>query len=113
MIEASHIEQVVMRRVRLIRILVLVLSTTAFALLAGVAALWGIGKEVWVARVFENGPQDFFGRLSYWGYAFMHTRLIVQTLLVLTFTSLFFLVREIARFFSELFTAPQRGHPMS
>jgi hypothetical protein len=107
MIEATTIEQNVMRRVRLIRILGLIISTGVFAALAFVAALWGIGREVWVARVFENGPQDFLGRLSYWGYAFLHTRFIVQALSLASLASLLFLVREVARFLSDLFAAPR------
>lgn len=101
--ESSNIEQVVMRRVRLIRILLLVVSTAALAVLTAIAALWGIGREVWVARVFENGPQDFFGRIGYLGYAFLHTRLIVQALVVATLASLIFLVRETVRFAVSVF----------
>ncbi len=100
MIEATTIEQNVMRRVRLIRILLLIVSTVTLAVLAGVAGLWGIGKEVWVAKVFENGPGGLFDRVEYLWYAFTHTRLIVQALVVLTLTSLLFLAREIARFFT-------------
>ena len=103
----SDIERVVMRRVHLIRILQLVISTAVFAGLAFIAALWGIGREVWVARVFENGPQDFSGHLAYLLYAFMHTRLIVQALIVLTLISLGFLVREIVRLVAVL-AAPAR-----
>lgn len=94
----THIERVVMRRVRLMRILLLVLSTATFAGLAVGVSLWGIGREVWVARVFENGPQDLFGRLEYLGYAFAHTRLIVQVLSLFALASFVFLVRELFRF---------------
>lgn len=97
MTDQTDIERIVMRRVRRIRILFLVLSTLTLAVLTAVAALWGIGKEVWVARVFENGPQDFFGRLQYLWYAFAHTRLIVQVLSVLTLGSLVLLARELIR----------------
>ena len=61
----TNIERVVMRRVRLIRILALVISTAALATLTFIAAMWGIGREVWVARVFENGPQEKSGLLNY------------------------------------------------
>ena len=103
----SNIERVVMRRVRLIRILVLVISTAMLAVLTFVAALWGIGREVWVARVFQNGPQDFIGRAGYFWYAFLHTRTIVQALTLLTLGCFFFLVREMVRFFSPTL-APTR-----
>lgn len=97
MTEPTDIERTVMRRVRLIRILALVISTGVFAALTFLAALWGIGKEVWVARIFENGPQDLLGRASYLWYAFLHTRLIVQALTLLSLASLFFLARELIR----------------
>lgn len=97
MTDISHTERIVMRRVRLMRLLLLVLSTVTLALLTGVAALWGIGKEVWVAKVFENGPGGFFDHIQYFRYAFLHTRGIVQALVVLTLVSSGFLVREAAR----------------
>lgn len=99
--EMSPIEQVVMRRVRLMRILALVISTAAFAALASTAALWGIGREVWVARVFENMPHvgDWSAFANFWWYAFLHTRFFVQALVLLTLASLLFLAREVIRFF--------------
>ena len=103
----SDIERIVMRRVHLIRILQLVISTIVLAALTFVAALWGIGREVWVARVFKNGPQDFSGHLAYLLYAFTHTRLIVQALVALTLASLLFLVYETVRFLAS-FSAPAR-----
>ena len=97
MIEPTDIEKIVMKRVRRMRILLLILSTVVFATLTAVAALWGSGREVWVARVFENGPQDLSGRIEYLFYAFAHTRLIVQALSLLTLGSFVFLLREIIR----------------
>ncbi len=95
----SAIERTVMRRVHLIRILQLVISTIVLVVLAFTAALWGIGREVWVARVFENAPTGFGPLLTFYLAAFLHTRLIVQALIVLTLLSLLFLVRETVRFF--------------
>jgi hypothetical protein len=63
-----------------------------------VLALWGIGREVWVARVFANGPQDFIGHAFYLTYAFEHTRLVVQSLTLLTLASVIYIAREIGRF---------------
>lgn len=105
MTDQTTIERIVMRRVRLIRILALVLSTATLAALTALAALWGIGREVWVARVFENGPQGLLGRANYLVYAFLHTRLLVQALTVLTFASLLFLVREVVRLLASFFTS--------
>jgi hypothetical protein len=102
----TNIERIVMRRVRLIRILALIISTAMFAVLTFIAALWGIGREVWVARVLENMPStsDFGALMSFLLAAFLHTRLIVQVLAVLTLTSLLFLASEIARTIVAYFT---------
>lgn len=97
----TDIERIVMRRVRLIRILQLIISTVVLAILAFISALWGIGKEVWVARVFENGPSDLLGHLLYLAYAFGNTRPLVQILTLLTLLSLTFLLREAVRFFTS------------
>lgn len=98
MINPSDTERIVMRRVRLIRILGLILSTVALAGLTSIAALWGIGREVWVARIFENTPADTAYLPSFFIAAFLHTRFIVQALTVLTLASLGYLVYEVARF---------------
>ncbi|HUY05287.1 MAG TPA: hypothetical protein VMV62_01045 [Candidatus Paceibacterota bacterium] len=104
----SDIERTVMRRVHLIRILQLVISTVVFATLASIAALWGIGREVWVARVFENAPPNLDDLPRFYLAAFTHTRLIVQALIVLTSLSLLFLAREVVRFFGTM-AAPSRA----
>ncbi len=103
----TNIERTVMRRVRLIRILALVISTATFAALAFLAALWSIGREVWVARVFENMPPLREGGtfLGFWLSAFLNTHFLVQVLTLLTLLSLFFLVREIFRFLFSCFSA--------
>ncbi len=103
MTNPSNIETVIMKRVRRMHLLLLVLSTLTLAALTALAALWGIGKEVWVARVFANGPQDFFGHLGYLWYAFTHTRFIVQVLTVLTLGSLILLARELVRSLARRF----------
>ena len=104
--DGSDIERVVMRRVHLLRILGLIISTGMLAALTLVAALWGVGREVWVARVFENMPQSgsILALASFWLAAFIHTQLIVQVLTLLTITSFIFLAREITRVFSLIFT---------
>ncbi len=92
-----------MRRVRIIRILGLIISTTVLAVLTLAAALWGIGREVWVARVFQNAPADILHLPNFFIAAFMHTHFIVQALAVLTLASLIFLIREIVRLASSAF----------
>jgi hypothetical protein len=97
MIEQSNIERIVMRRILLIRILRLVISTAVLAVLTTIAALWGIGKEVWVARIFENAPPNIGDLPNFYLAAFMHTHIIVQILTVLTLASLIYLAWEIVR----------------
>lgn len=97
MTNQSDIERIVMRRVHLIRILGLIISTTVLALLTSTAALWGIGREVWVARIFENAPPNLDDLPNFYVTAFMHTNIIVQILTVLTLASLLYLAFETAR----------------
>ncbi len=104
MTDPTNIERIVMRRVRLIRLLALIISTIMLAILTFIAALWGIGREVWVAQVFKNAPANFTSLPSFYFTAFLHTRLIVQVLTLLTLTSLLFLAREIVRAISDFFT---------
>jgi hypothetical protein len=104
----TDIERNVMRRVRIMRILGLIISTAVLALLTFILTLWGIGQEVWVERVFSNGPQDILGRAFYLLYAFGHTRLIVQALSIITFVSFLYIlratIRAIVSFFSSTHT---------
>jgi hypothetical protein len=102
-IDISTIERTVMRRVRIVRVLRILFSNTVLAAVAATAALWGIGREVWVAKVFANGPHDFFGHAAYLVYAFEHTHLTVQLLSLITLAALITLARETARALSSLF----------
>ena len=103
---SSNIELVVMRRIRLIRILTLIISTVTLAVLAGVAALWGIGREVWVAHVFQNMPRvtDVNQFITFWLAAFTNTSFLVQMLVVFTALSFLFLIRELVRFIASFFS---------
>lgn len=98
----TDIERIVMRRVHLIRILKLIISTAVLAVLTAVAALWGIGQEVWVARVFENAPPNLDDLPNFYIAAFTHTNSIVQALTVLTLASLFYLAVETARLIVDI-----------
>jgi hypothetical protein len=95
--ERSGIENVVMRRVHRIRMLRVVISGAVFAVSLALLALYGIGREVWVARVFENGPEEFTEKMLYLVYAFEHTRFAVQALVVICVGSFVYLAREIVR----------------
>src|SRR3989344_1349829 len=101
--EQSNIERAVMRRIHIIRILWLVISTGTLAILTLILALWGIGKEVWVERVFQNAPADFVNVPNFLMSAFGNTRLVVQILAVLTFASFVYLARATARAISSVF----------
>ena len=107
-IEITHIERVVMRRVRLIRILALIISTATLAILTFIAALWGIGREVWVAHVFQNAPAALDDLPGFYLAAFLNTRFIVQALVVLTLMSCIYFIREIARLIIGFFV-PERA----
>lgn len=74
-----------MRRVKIVHGLRPFLSPTAFATLLFLGAVWGIGREVWVAHVLQNlavvhSPE---GALAFVASAFLNTRFIVQVLTIL------------------------------
>lgn len=108
MTNPSSIEHIVMRRVYTIRILRIVFGGATAACLLLLLALYGLGREVWVAKVFENGPQNFFGHSRYLLYAFDHTRLTVQALTLATLGSLIYLARTTGQSLTS-FLAPERA----
>jgi hypothetical protein len=95
----SNIERVVMRRVHRIHTLRPMISFSALFMLIALAALYGIGREVWVAHVFENMPRSNNPVLvsRFWLDAFTHTRLVVQALALVTLAAIVYLARETAR----------------
>ena len=111
MIETSNIEKVVMKRVYRMRVLRALSSSTILAAAVAAAALYGIGREVWVAKVFINMPQvtNLSAQTSFWSAAFLHTHLIVEALIVATLLALIILARESARLLASLLFAPARA----
>jgi len=93
----SNIERIVMQRVHLIRALRFAISSGTLSMLVSVFALWGIGREVWVARVLQNAPPNILDLPRFYLMAFEHTRLIVQALVLLMLASLIYVAREIVR----------------
>lgn len=93
----STVSRVVMRRVRAIHATRLFAAPAASAL-ALVIALWGIKREVWVAKVFENMPAltDVPAVLSFYASAFLGTGLSVQLLCILLAASALWLASEFA-----------------
>lgn len=104
----SDIERAVMRRVYTISLLRLLVSPGAIAAVVCVAALWGIGREVWVARIIENAPaaNDLFSLGRFYLAAFGNTHLTVQVLTLATLASMIYLVREAAKPLANVLVAP-------
>jgi cell division protein FtsX len=95
--DISNIERTVMQRVHLIRALRYAISGAVLSLLLSFISLWGIGRTVWVARVFENAPHDSFGLVWFYWNAFLHTRLAVEVLCVILFGTLVYTFLELSR----------------
>ena len=93
----TNIERTVMRRVHLIRVLRVIISGGVFAALLSILMLWGIGREVWVARVLQNAPANPLDLARFYVAAFIHTDLLVQVLIVLALFALLYVAREISR----------------
>jgi hypothetical protein len=94
----TRIQKVVRSRVRIIHTFYSRTTTAALAVLVALTSLWGVGREVWVARVFANMPSVTNGAavMQFYLAAFMNTRFIVQVLVVLVIASVIWLVRSCA-----------------
>lgn len=102
MTNPSTLEQIVMRRVYRMRYLRMVLNEFTAALLLLAAALWGLGREVWVAMVLHNAPADLLRAPAFFLSAFLDTRLVVQLLSMLVLAAVVLLAREAARLLSTV-----------
>lgn len=104
MTNPSTIEHVVMRRVHTMRALDHALSLTTLSAGLFVLALWGIGREVWVARVLENMPHSgsLVSLAQFYIAAFGHTRFVVQALTVVSGVSLVTLAQRVATIVSRV-----------
>lgn len=98
----STISRTVMRRVRTVHAVRPLLSGASLASLVFIIALWGIGREVWVAHVLQN--LEITARTGGLGTflvaAFMNTRFIVQVLVILAAGAFIYTLRELARTFT-------------
>ena len=92
----TNIEKNVMRRVHIIYALRPLVSGGTLSVLVATLALYGIGREVWVARVFENAPQNFSALPQFYLSAFVNTDFAVQVLSLLALLSVVYLARETA-----------------
>ena len=93
-----------MRRVYAIRTLRYVFSGITASCLLLLLTLYGIGRQVWVARVFENAPADFGASLQFFISAFSHTDILVQALSLLALISLVYLARATAHLLTSSLT---------
>ncbi len=109
--QPTSIERVVMKRVYRMRVLRALASNTVLAAAVAAAALYGIGREVWVAKVFANMPQvaSLSAQTSFWLSAFFHTHFLVEALIVATLLALIILARETARLLAQFFITPARA----
>lgn len=84
-----------MRRVRIMhaaRTFAPVFAASALFILA----VWEIGREVWVAKVFENMPSfaNVPAVLNFLGSAFVNTELAVQTFTIVALGAFVWLTRS-------------------
>ncbi len=99
----SSISMTVMRRVRRIDAMRPFVSAQAISLVVFFAALWAVGREVWVAKVFANMPPffDISDVSRFFASAFLHTEFIVQAAILLAGIALFLLMRDAIRSLSH------------
>lgn len=96
--EQSNIERIVMRRVHRIAFLRPLISGGALSLVLLAAALWGIGRFVWVSRVIENMPQGDMAALAQFLFsAFSYADFMVQALTLVVAFAVIHLARALAR----------------
>ncbi len=98
-LQSSRIQAMVMRRVHIIYVLELFSTTTVLSFCILLMALWGIGREVWVARVFRNMPSitNVTAVTHFYLAAFLDTRFIVQVLTVVTIGAFVWFVYDFSR----------------
>jgi hypothetical protein len=95
----STIHTNVMRRVHTIHAVRPFLSGTALASALLLLAIWGIGREVWVAHVVQNLEEVARSGsvLNFLVAAFMNTRFIVQVLTLVAASALVYTFAEFIR----------------
>ncbi|MES2668406.1 MAG: hypothetical protein V4644_01795 [Patescibacteria group bacterium] len=94
----TTISRIVMKRVHRIHAIRMAAAPLGGAIVF-LIALWSIGREVWVAKVFENMPAllDVPAVLGFYTSAFLGTDLLVQACSVSAAASLIWIASELAR----------------
>lgn len=97
--QQSNTHAVVMRRVRTIHRLRPLFSSATVAGLLFVVSLYAVGREVWVARVFQNMPhiQDVAAVIQFFLSAFLSTSHVVQLTLLLTAFALAWFITQVGK----------------
>jgi hypothetical protein len=92
----SNIHTTVMRRVHRIHTLRAVLGSAGASFFLLAASLYFIGREVWVARVFENMPHssDALAIVRFFVEAFVTTDVAVQAFTLLSALAFAWMLRE-------------------
>lgn len=100
----STIKDKVMNRVRTVSLARPFVSTGVLSLVILFVALVGIGREVWVARVFENVPTwtDADVLITFFVSAFVSTSFVVQSLVIVAGAGAILLARESAQLMRTL-----------
>ena len=86
------------------------LPSVSNSLLLLLLTLYGIGRQVWVGRVFENAPESLATLPQFYLAAFLNTEFLVQLLALVTLASVLYLARATARRHSR-FHAAREGVP--
>ena len=95
---ASKIEQQVMAGVGVVYAFRQLTGATALKLYVCALSLYGIGRLVWVSRVFQNWANvGLQGSLEFVSAAIMNTHLPVQIALAVLFIAALSLVRDLTR----------------
>lgn len=100
----TNIEQNVMRRVRTVYYLRPFVSGSTLSGVVAALSLYGIGREVWVARVVENAPREVVSLLNFALSAFANTDLVVQALSLLALGAVVYFARETSKVFASVLT---------
>ncbi len=102
----SIIKKKVMKRIYIIYVLRPLVSTGTISAFVLMTALWGIGKEVWVAHVFSNMPQltNITAFTQFWTYAFLHTHFVVQALTIMAVIAIVYFASSVSKLITSTFT---------
>lgn len=95
----SPLHRTVLRRVRTAYYLNMLLSGTTLAAALLLSSLYLIGREVWVAKVFENMPSitEVAALVTFFVRAFLTTDFIVQALIMLALSAGIVFARSVGK----------------